>query len=219
MRIELCLVVMMTAGASLAGTVSVRTYGGVPSESGRVVVRDIKPLDPPPSGGESAAAFSIVPQLSWPSSDYDVRWFRFNLLMGSHRSVRGFDLGLLGNMADCESSGLSFAGLFNTTGQSAGAVHLAGLFNYSSWDFSGVQLAAALSWTEGVHTGVQFGVATSAGRLRGLQLGVVNCAEQGAGVQLGVVNTSDRMTGLQLGLLNINLDSSVPVLPLINFAF
>ena len=201
-----------------AGEVRTRVYNAAPKTPGEVAVRQTV-IDEPEFVGVSPAAFSIVPPLSWPAPEMDVRFFRFNLFLGKHRKATGFDLGLLGNMTAAGANSFALAGLFNAVGYSDGACHLAGLFNYSDWRFSGLQLAAGMSWCEGDMHGLQLAVVNSSGRLTGLQLGAVNVAEQGCGVQIGAVNCSDRFAGLQLGIINMNLGSSAPVLPILNFAF
>ena len=73
------------------------------------------------AAGAQACAFAFLPMLETPAATWDVTAFRFNLLIGSHHSVRGFDLGLLANMTDYELSGFALAGLFNDCGLSDGA--------------------------------------------------------------------------------------------------
>ena len=53
----------------------------------------------------------------------------------------------------------------------------------------------------------------------GVQIGVVNFAEKGSGLQIGAINFSDQLEGFQIGAININRDSSIPVFPILNFAF
>ena len=205
-----------------AQDVQVRTYSsarqGVSSEN-PVVVRSITPLDPPAFVGEQPFAFAVMPVFETPDRAMDSVLFRLNLFVGAHRSTYIFDLGVIGGISDYEMNGLAVSGIFNRIGTSTGAFQIAGICNFSGWDMSGCQLSAAWNWTEGMFAGLQIGLVNKAGRLDGLQVGGLNLAEQGAGVQIGVVNMSERLEGLQIGALNINRDSSVPFLPVINFAF
>lgn len=169
--------------------------------------------------GVQACAFAFIPMLETPESTWDVTAFRFNLLIGSHHSVYGFDLGLLANLTDYELSGLALAGLFNDCGLSDGAFAVAGVFNHASWNYKGLQLAGALNDSEGAFTGLQVALCNYAPRLTGLQIGAVNVVERGRGVQVGVVNTSDVLYGTQIGVINIITHSSFPFMPVINCAF
>ena len=205
-----------------AQDVQVRTYSSsqsnAPAEN-QVVVRSIKPLDPPAFVGEQPFAFALMPVLETPDRSMDSVVFRFNLFVGAHRCTYILDLGLIGGITDYEMNGLAISGIFNRIGTSAGAFQFAGICNYSGWDMSGCQLSAAWNWTEGHFSGLQIGLVNNAGRLDGLQVGGFNLAEQGSGVQIGAVNVSDRLEGLQIGVINVNRDSAVPVLPVLNFAF
>lgn len=205
-----------------AQDVQVRTYSSAsPNESAgnRVVVRPIKPPDPPALVGEQPFAFAVMPVLETPDRSMDSVLFRFNLFVGAHRCTYIFDLGVIGGISDYEMNGLAISGIFNRVGTSTGAFQFAGICNYSGWDMSGCQLSAAWNWTEGHFSGLQIGLVNNAGRLDGLQVGGFNLAERGAGAQIGVVNVSERLEGLQIGAINVNRDSAVPFLPVLNFAF
>ena len=171
------------------------------------------------AAGAQACAFAFIPMLETPDATWDVTAFRFNLLIGSHHSVSGFDLGLLANITEYEFSGLALAGLFNDCGLSDGAFAVAGLFNHASWNYKGLQLAGALNDSESAFTGLQVAFCNYTPRLTGLQIGAVNVIERGRGVQVGVVNTSDVLYGTQIGVINIITHSSYPFMPIINCAF
>jgi len=221
-RLGISMVVIMSLLTLSAQDVQVRTYAaagsGNPPEN-QVVIRSIKPLDPPAFVGEQPFAIALMPVLETPDRSMDSVLFRFNLFVGAHRCTYIFDLGLIGGITDYEMNGLAISGIFNRIGTSAGAFQFAGICNYSGWDMSGCQLSAAWNWTEGRFAGLQIGLVNKGGRLDGLQIGGFNMAEQGSGVQIGVVNISERLEGLQIGALNINRDSAVPVMPILNFAF
>ena len=204
-----------------AQDVSVRRYADASSTSANaaVQVREIHPGPAPEMVGEQPFGFAVMPKVETPDETWDVVFFRLNLFVGCHRSVYGFDVGILGNMANHEMSGLEIAGLFNDIGLSEGALQIAGILNHADWNFSGLQLAAGFNWTEGAFNGLGISLANKVGRLSGDQIGAFNFAEKGSGLQIGAVNFSDQLEGFQIGLININRDSSVPVFPVLNFAF
>ncbi len=212
--------VLFAVGAFADGTpeVKVRRYGEGSLEN-PVSVREITAKPPPAMVGEQPFGFAIMPKVETPDESWDVVFFRLNLFVGKHRCVYGLDLGVLGGMAEHEMGGLAISGLFNNVGMSDGALQIAGIFNHAAWDFSGLQLAAGFCWTEGAFTGLDVALANKVGRLGGVQVGAFNFAERGSGLQIGVMNFSDQLEGFQIGVININRDSSVPVMPVLNFAF
>ena len=221
LNVTLCLaaVACLTANAQNVKTRHYQLEQNKSDSFGDTKVRQIKPLNPVPFAGEQPFAFALMPQVETPDRTWDSVFFRLNLFVGAHRSVDWFDIGVLGNIADYEMSGLGIACLFNNTGMAPAAFHIAGAVNHCSWNFSGLQLAAGFNWTEGAFSGLQLSCVNSAGRLSGMQVGLSNVAEQGAGAQIGVINVSDRLEGLQIGIVNVNRDSAVPVSPIVNFAF
>lgn len=206
---------MMQAGAQ---EVSVRKYGEAVNEPS-VQVREIKPLPARPMVGEQPFGLALFPKVETPNEAWDVVLFRLNVFVGRHRCMYGLDLGVLGGMADQEMAGLEISGLFNDVGMSDGALQIAGVFNHADWNFSGLQLAAGLCWTEGAFSGLQIALANKVGRLGGVQVGVANFAEKGSGLQIGAFNFSEQLEGFQIGVVNVNRDSSVPMFPILNFAF
>ena len=198
--------------------VAVRKYKSVEEVSREVSVREIKVEQMSPSEGEFPCAFSIVPILEWPSQGCDVWLLRFNLLVGRHRTVKGFDLGVLGNRVAGESAGLQLAGIWNDCGYSIGSLGVATVANYSAYGWDGVQ-AACVNWTEGEMNGIQLGAVNMAGRDLGLQVGLCNLSGKSIGIQLGAINVSEALSGLQVGIINVNIASSVPVLPFLNMGF
>ena len=164
------------------------------------------------------AGAGFWPAWECPGSDADVRGLRLNVIAGRHRNVYGLDFGVLVNVCDGASSGLSLAGICNVVGDSAWAAQFAAACNYSHHDAHGLQLAL-VNWGDEDMGGVQLGCFNFAGDFGGFQLGIMNSAESGAGMQLGVVNVSSDFAGLQMGLLNLNLSSGVPVLPIFNVRF
>lgn len=171
--------------------------------AGEVRTREIIGVGGPSPEGSAMVGVGLCPPLQYPSSTMDVSIFRFGLLVSKNHNTSGLDLAMLGAMSEGAANGISFGGLFN----------------HSSWDMNGVQVSSLYSGASGHANGFQFAMVTKTGSLTGCQLGIFNFAEQGCGVQVGLINRSERLAGLQLGLINLNLDSSVPVLPLVNFAF
>lgn len=206
--------------ATAVGEVSTRRLGdGAQTSPGGVETR---PLEYSPAGepaGREAVAFSLLPGLETPDPDWAVDAFRFNVLVGRHHSVRGADLGLLGNLVDNDFSGFAVALGFNDCGRADSAFSLAGVFNHASWNYSGLQFALGMNDVEGVMTGVQVSLYNRASRLTGLQFGAINFTERGKGVQIGIVNSTDLLRGGQIGVINIISQSSFPFWPIVNFSF
>lgn len=204
----------------LAGEVTVRHYGeGGSVQPGEVAVREIAVPEPSPYVGTSPLALGFAPRFEVPSEEYDVVMLRINFLVGRHRQFHGLDIGGLGNFTVGEMGGIGVAGLFNDVGMAKAAILVAGAVNHSLWDFSGGQVSGLFSWTEGMHSGLQVAPVNKAGRLGGAQIGAVNMAGTGTGLQIGVINVAERLSGFQIGAININRDSTMPFMPVINFAF
>ena len=211
---------LICSAASDVQEVTVRRYGAAAATAENPVqVREIQAKPMPAMVGEQPFGFAVMPKVETPDESWDVVFFRFNLFVGRHRCVYGLDIGILGGMADHEMGGLSISGLFNDIGMSEGALQIAGVLNHADWNFSGLQLAGGFCWTEGAFSGLEIALANKAGRLNGVQIGAFNFAEKGSGLQIGAVNFSEQLEGFQIGAININRDSSVPVCPVLNFAF
>lgn len=211
---------MIAVCALLAGVLASRPAGAevaVRSYQGQNVAVEVAQAGP--AQGAVFAGVSLVPALECPSAAYAVHGFRFNFLVGRHHDVYGLDLGVLGNLVTRERGGVGLACLFNSCERSVGAFDIAGVFNNAYLGFDGLQFAAGMNWTEGVMAGAQVALVNMAGELAGIQLGAVNVSEKGGGLQIGIFNFSEQLSGFQLGLVNLNVDSSVPMLPLFNCAF
>ena len=170
-----------------------------------VQTRDITGFPPAPYVDTALLAISFAPKFEAPPESWDVILLRLNLLVGSHRAVYALDIGGLGNFADYKMDGIGIAGLFNSVGESDGAIHVAGLFNFAAFDFDGCQISGLYSCTEGSHCGLQIGLANYAGKMTGMQIGLVNFAE--------------RLHGLQIGAFNFNESSRARFLPVVNASF
>ena len=110
-----------------AQNVQVRTYaveGAKKTAENPVVVRPIQPLESSAFVGAQPLALSLIPSAETPDRTLDVALFRLNLLVGAHRRVSIFDLGVIGGISDDEMTGLGISGIFNRTGSSPGAFHL-----------------------------------------------------------------------------------------------
>ncbi len=202
------------------GDLMVRKYGAEDSapDSSSVEVRKIERASSA-KVGEQLAAVALLPDFETPEAEWDVGLVRVNGLVGRHRRVYGFDIGLVGGITDDDMCGVAMSGVFNNIGSSAGALQAAGALNHAAWEYAGIQFAIGMNWTEGEMSGVQFALFNVSGKLRGVQVGAVNVVELGTGFQLGLFNRAERLEGFQVGLINVNLDSSVPCLPIVNFAF
>ena len=212
--------VAITLLSSSWADVEIRTYNESDNVApGQTKSRLLSVGEPSPYYATSPFAISLTPQLEAPSQKWDVMPLRLNILVGSHRTVQGLDLGVLGGFSDYKMNGLGIAGIFNSIGESEGALNIAGIVNFVAFDYSGCQISGIYSCTEGKHVGIQLAIGNFAGRLTGAQIGVFNRAEKGAGLQLGVINSSDCLKGVQIGVLNLNKSSAIPLLPIVNFAF
>ncbi len=186
--------------------VSIREHGYEKSLApGETVAREVRALDPAPYVATSPIAISFAPMFEAPSEDWDVVMLRINLLVGSHRAVYALDVGGLGNFADYKMDGIGIAGLFNSVGESDGAIHVAGLCNFAAFDFAGCQISGLYSCTEGSHFGLQIGTANYTGKL--------------TGVQIGLFNSAETLHGIQIGVANFNKSSPMRFMPIINAAF
>ena len=219
----LALAMLWLAGGALvqAEEVRVREYGAGSGKvaPGEVTFRDIAVPEPSPYVGTSPLAIAFAPGFEFPPEQWDVVALRLDILVGRHRNFHGLDIGGLGNYTVGEMGGIGVAGLFNDCGSGKAAIQVAGAVNHSSWDYSGAQVSGLFSWTEGLHTGLQIAPANKAGRLSGVQIGALNMTGRGTGLQIGVVNVSEHLEGFQIGVVNVNRDSTVPFMPVINFAF
>lgn len=213
---------LLLAGTAFApaGEVTIREYGGDrEANQGEVVFREIAIPETSPYVGMSPLAIAFAPGFEFPPEEWDVVALRLDILVGRHRNFHGLDIGGLGNYTVGEMGGIGVAGLFNDCGTGKAAIQVAGAVNHSSWDYSGAQVSGLFSWTEGWHTGLQIAAANKAGRLSGVQIGALNMTGRGTGLQIGVINVAERLEGFQIGVLNVNRDSTMPFLPVINFAF
>ena len=175
--------------------------------------------DLPPSAGLSPLAVSIVPPAQFPAEDWDVCGLRLNLFVGRHRDVSFIDIGVLGNVAEGNLTGLEIAGLYNLVGESDGAIQVAGLYNGVRGDFAGLQVSAAANDVGGDMEGVQISLVNLTEDGAGLQIGLFNRAERFSGLQLGLANYAYQLEGIQIGLFNVIEDSNVPFMPIVNVAF
>ena len=197
----------------------VREYGANPAKVSAPVIRELAPPQLPLAHGVSPLGIGILPAVEIPSKDWDVALLRLNVFVGRHREVYGFDAGVIGNETVGEFVGVQAAGFYNRIGYSEGAFQFAGIMNRCAGDFAGLQTAVAANITDGTMSGFQLGLVNRAARLDGLQIGFFNIAETGSGVQIGVWNSAQSLEGLQIGIGNYNADSSMPFLPVVNFAF
>ena len=201
-----------------AATPVVREYGSGEIRPNHPVIRELASPQLPSSHGVCPFAFSLFPPAEMPSKDWDVAFLRINVFVGRHRSMYGFDVGSFGNETIGEFVGVQSAGFYNRIGYSGGALQFAGIMNRSERDFVGLQ-SALVNITDGTMSGLQLGLVNRSVRLQGLQLGLFNIVEAGSGVQIGFWNSAQSLEGLQIGLGNYNADSTMPFLPVINFAF
>jgi len=154
-------------------------------------------------------AVSLFDPIQFPSSSKSITGVRANFIYGNHRSLTGFDFGLVANQLQGDLTGIQF-GLYNGVRGNAVGVQL-GVLNHIGRD------AAAY----------QFGAVNLVDRHnKGAQLGVYNQARFIKGVQFGVINIARSLDGIQMGAINFNFtsDSSFPTtgpvfFPVFNWSF
>ena len=184
-------------------------------------------LAPSSEAAMSPIAVSLVPPLEFPGHDFTVAGLRLSVLWGNQRNVYGFDFGLIGNMTEGESVGLSASGLFNynkgsTTGvllQAAGF----GNFNVGKAHIYGLQLAGIMNSNKAESTvgGAQIALLNLGPftNIRGVQAGLYNRAPDVAGIQIGLINEPDFLHGIQIGLVNFYHQGLFSVAPILNVGF
>lgn len=176
----------------------------------------------------SPLAVAIVKPIEFPPDDYNVTGIRVSLLWGHHRSVYGFDFGVLGNITELDFAGIAFAAGFNMTrgeahfvgGQFAGITNI----NTNKAHVVGVQFAGGVNFNqaESSVSGLQaalIGNLASYTKIYGVQIGLYNRALSIYGLQVGLINIAENVHGLQIGLINFNRTGVFAVSPVLNFGF
>ncbi len=173
-------------------------------------------------------AFSIIPPVQFPPSDFSITGARFNLLYGKHRDVYGLDIGALGNVTDQTFVGLGVAGVANVTRGTTHAIGLqaAGITNVNTnkTRVYGVQLAGLVNMNtaESMVAGIQVSALANIAEftdIYGAQIGLYNRAKDVYGFQIGLVNVATNLHGVQIGLANINQKGLISVSPFLNIGF
>ena len=205
-RIAALLGVAITVPSSAWALTETRSYDRVDTvASGQARINKVEKRAFLPYLATSPFALSFAPKFEAPSEEWDVVMLRLNVFVGSHRAVYALDIGGLGNFADYKMDGIGIAGIFNSVGESDGAIHVAGFANFAAFDFSGCQISGIYSCTEGTHLGLQIGLVNNVGNLNGVQLGLFNSAET--------------LHGIQIGAFNFNKSTPIPFLPIVNASF
>ena len=181
---------------------------------------------PKASAAMTPLAISIIPPIQFPPSKFDIVGLRASVLYGSHRSVSGFDFGLLGNFTETSFAGLAVAGGFNRNKGKATVLglQLAGIanLNMEKTRVYGVQAALVnYNKAESHVVGLQLAGANLSKdtTIYGVQAGVWNNARSVYGFQIGVVNMATDLHGLQIGLVNFHHNGLFKVAPIINVGF
>jgi hypothetical protein len=172
-------------------------------------------------------AVAIFPPAQFPPSDFHVAGLRLSALWGKHQGVKGFDLGVAGNITTHDFAGVSAAGLFNfNQGESTVlALQAAGLTNVSTGKLRviGIQIAGIANVVRGEAflLGIQASLVNYSPHMTvgGFQVGLFNRARTVSGFQIGVINSTEDLHGLQIGLLNFHAKGLFPVSPGLNFGF
>jgi hypothetical protein len=175
----------------------------------------------------SPLAASIFPPVQFPPSGFNITGARASVLWGRHLTVRGIDVGVLGNITDQAFAGIGVSGLVNYNRGTANVVFLqaAGIanINVNKASVVGLQLAgiANSNVAESSVLGVQIALAnlSSHTHIMGFQLGAYNQARTVSGFQIGIINQTDILHGIQIGLLNFHRQGAFAVSPIINIGF
>lgn len=172
-------------------------------------------------------AIAIIPPIQFPPSKFDIVGLRASVLYGSHRSVSGIDLGLIGNFTETSMTGLAVAGGFNRNKGRATIIgaQIAGLanLNMEKTRVYGLQASALVNYNkaESHVVGIQLASVNLAKdtTIYGVQAGVWNNARAVYGFQIGLVNMATDLHGLQIGLVNFHHNGLFKVAPIINVGF
>lgn len=144
--------------------------------------------------------FAVVPDLQFPSRDFDVGGLKLNLLCGECVNLDGLDFGLAG-IARNHANGW----MFNAVNVAYG---------------DGVGLGTgAVNWVGGDFRGCQIGFANWADSGDVFQFGFYNGVRDAQGFQFGLINTADRLQGLQIGFVNIIAIADMSFFPFVNGCF
>lgn len=174
---------------------------------------------------------ALFAPLQVPSTAYDVKGLRLDLIWGINHDVYGLDLGLAGyatgnarglqitgfNFIDRTFAGAQFGALANIVSGNAYGLQLAGVFNYDLDLFMGAQIAlvndnrnfygmqlGGLNWNWGYSKGFQLSLLNvNENEFTGMSIGAVNVGTYVSGAQFGLVNVATgSMRGLQVGCFN-----------------
>lgn len=178
------------------------------------------------SAAYSPLAFSLVPPLQFPASDFTVTGARLSVGWGIHRDIYGLDIGGLGNITTGEFVGIGISGGFNITHGTTTilGLQLAGVtnINHEKTHLYGLQFSLVnYHGAESTIGGVQFGLVNQAEftNIYGVQLGIYNRAQEVYGFQFGLINVATNLHGVQIGLLNFNQKGLFTVSPFLNVGF
>lgn len=182
----------------------------------------------PAKAAVSPLSIGILPPVQFPPGDFDVAGVRASILWGEHRSLYGFDFGLIGNITDVNFAGMAVSGIFNITHSTTNVlgIQAAGFTNVNTakTTITGIQVALGVNEnvTNTTLTGFQIaGLAnlSSFTTVRGFQVALFNKAQDVYGFQIGLVNVAQNVHGLQIGIINFNDKGLFAVSPILNFGF
>jgi len=176
----------------------------------------------------SPLSVSGLPPVQFPPEDFTVAGARASLIWGNHRSVYGFDLGVIGNRTTQNFVGLAVSGVFNLNqGQTTVlGLQLAGIANVNTNKTAvfGAQLAGGINSNsaESSVAGLQAALIANIcdhTNIYGVQFALYNRAQSVYGIQIGLVNEAADLHGVQIGLVNFNHKGLFAVSPILNVGF
>ena len=173
----------------------------------------------------SPLALTIFPPIQFPPEDFNVTGLRFGLV-GKHRDVYGFDIGLANvTTGDFVGVGLAAGMNLNYGDVSAIGLQLGGAtnINYGKVSVYGAQVALFANYNTAESSIIRLQLAlanmSDHSTIYGLQAGVYNKAREVYGFQIGLVNFAERLHGIQIGLLNFHKQGTFVVSPILNAGF
>ena len=178
--------------------------------------------------GFSPLGLGVFAPVQFPPESFFITGARVDLIMGEHRAVYGFDLGLLINVTDLDLGGVQVAGLYNMNKGSANVIGLqaagAANINLGHTRIVGVQAAVGINSNQAETTmvGVQLAILSNYSpftNVYGVQASLYNKAHEVYGFQIGLINMADTLHGVQIGLVNFNHTGLFAVAPILNVGF
>ena len=149
---------------------------------------------------ETPIQLSLFSPIQIAKEETSVKGLRLSLLYGRNVNLMGLDIGCV-----CWNTGNVKGFQYGLVGITEG--------RFAGWQDNFWNQASDFA-------GFQSGGINKADTAEGFQWGLVNITKSMSGFQLGLLNMTENLNGLQIGILNVvSNKESLPVLPLVNWAF